>query len=36
MQSLDTWRYDALYHGFPERFRLMRKTVRALEEILSG
>ena len=33
MDALDTWRYDALYHGSPERFRLMRETVRVLEEM---
>ena len=30
MDALDTWRYDALYHGSPERFRLMRETVEFL------
>lgn len=27
MESIGEWRYDALYHGSPERFRLMRETV---------
>ena len=34
MQPLDTWRYDALYHGSPERYRLMERTVRVLGEYL--
>ena len=34
MDALDTWQYDALYHGSPERFRLMRETIRVLEEYL--
>ena len=27
MEPVSDWRYDALYHGSPERFRLMRETV---------
>ena len=27
MEPVRDWRYDALYHGSPERFRLMRETV---------
>ena len=30
MQPIGEWRYDALYHGSPERFRLMRETVEFL------
>ena len=36
MDALDAWRYDALYHGSPARFRLMRETVRVLEKIVNG
>ena len=32
MEPVRDWRYDALYHGSPERFRLMRKTVEWLIE----
>ena len=35
MQPLDTWRYDALYHGSPARYRLMVGTVRVLEEMMT-
>mgnify|MGYP003482125909 CR=1 FL=1 len=28
------WRYDALYHGSPERFRLMRETVEWMGEMV--
>ena len=30
------WRYDALYHGSPERFRLMRETVEGMGEMVNG
>ena len=32
MEPVSDWRYDALYHGSPERFRLMRETVEWLIE----
>ena len=32
MEPASDWRYDALYHGSPERFRLMRETVEWLIE----
>ena len=35
MQPLDTWRYDALYHGSPARYRLMVCTMRVLEEMMT-
>ena len=35
MQPLDTWRYDALYHGSPARYRLMVCTVRVPEEMMT-
>ena len=35
MQPLDIWRYDALYHGSPERYRFMERTVRVLGEMVN-
>ena len=35
MQPLDTWHYDALYHGSSARYRLMERTVRVLEEMVN-
>ena len=34
MEPVSDWRYDALYHGSPERFRLMRETVEWMGEMV--
>ena len=36
MEPVSEWRYDALYHGSPERFRLMRETVEWMGEMVRG
>ena len=36
MEPVRDWRYDALYHGSPERFRLMRETVEWMGEMVNG
>ena len=36
MEPVRDWRYDALYHGSPERFRLMRETVEWMGEMMGG
>ena len=36
MEPVRDWRYDALYHGSPERFRLMRETVEWMGEMVGG
>ena len=36
MEPVSEWRYDALYHGSPERFRLMRETVEWMGEMVNG
>ena len=35
-EPVSDWRYDALYHGSPERFRLMRETVVWMGEMVNG
>ena len=36
MEPVRDWRYDALYHGSPERFRLMRETVEWMGKMVGG
>ena len=36
MEPVRDWRYDALYHGSPERFRLMRETVEWMGEMVGA
>lgn len=36
MEPVSEWSYDALYHGSPERFRLMRETVEWMGEMVNG
>ena len=36
MEPVSEWRYDALYHGSPERFRLMRETVEWMGKMVNG
>ena len=36
MKPVSDWRYDALYHGSLERFRLMRETAEWMGEMVNG
>ena len=36
MEPVSEWRYDALYHGSPERFRLIRETVEWMGKMVGG